>query len=313
MDVQIEVQGIAPVRHGIYSGDMSGARAAPPDRAAAIRRVFLGLLVANVAVVAAKIVIGIHTGSLSVLGDAIHSSTDALNNIVFMALMRIAGAAPDDDHPYGHGKFEPVGALGILVFLSVTTFELLRSALTGIAHPAPPPLLGRGEFALLGLTLAINIWVAWYEHRRGRALGSELLVADAAHTRVDVFITVGVMAGALLSRRGMRYVDPVVAVIIAALVVHIGWQIIRDAMPTLVDKVAREPDTIRAAAEGVNGVRSAYAIRSRQAAGVVFAELTIGVQGGLSVDQAHGIADAVENTLKGALALDQVIVHIEPC
>ena len=292
---------------------MSGARAAPPDRAAAIRRVFLGLLAANVAVVAAKVVIGIQTNSLSVLGDAIHSSTDALNNIVFMALMRVAGAGPDDDHPYGHGKFEPVGALGILIFLSVTTFELLKSAIAGLVHPAPPPVLGRPEFALLGATLAINVWVAWYEHRRGRELGSDLLVADAAHTRVDVFITLGVMAGALLSRRGVRYVDPVVAVLIAALVVRIGWQILKDAMPTLVDQVAREPDTIKVAAEGVSGVRSAYAIRSRQAAGVVFAELTIGVEGGLSVDQAHGIADAVEDTLKRALALDQVIVHIEPC
>lgn len=292
---------------------MSGARAAPLDRAAAIRRVFLGLLVANVAVVAAKAAIGIKTASLSVLGDAIHSSADALNNILFLVLIRVATAAPDADHPYGHGKFEPLGALFVLVFLSVTCFELLKSSLGRLLVATAPPILARNDFLLLGLTLVVNVWVAWYEHRRGKELHSDLLLADAAHTRVDVFITFGVISGALLSRRGVRYVDPIVAIVITLLAVRIGWQIVRAAMPTLVDQVAREPDEIRSAAEGVAGVRSAYAIRSRSASGVVFAELTIGVAGGLSVDQAHAIADSVEDRLKGALQLDQVVVHIEPC
>jgi len=292
---------------------MSGARAAQPDRAAAIRRVFLGLLVANAAVVTAKVVIGVHAGSLSVLGDAIHSSVDALNNLVFIAITRLAHAAPDDDHPYGHGKFEPVGALGILVFLSVSCFELLKSALNGLVRGAPAPLLSNMQIGLLLLTLVVNVWVTWYEGRRGRQLGSSLLIADAAHTRVDVFITVGVIAGALLSRVGVQHVDPIVAIIVTLLVARIGWEIVSETMPTLVDQVAREPDAIRQAAERVGGVHSAYAIRSRSASGVVFAELTIGVTGALSVDQAHAIADAVEDQLKRELALDEVVVHIEPC
>jgi len=292
---------------------MSGARASQPDRAAAIRRVFLGLLAANVAVVAAKVVIGVQTGSLSVLGDAIHSSVDALNNLVFIVLTRVASAGPDEDHPYGHGKFEPVGALGILVFLSVTCFELLKSSLAGQVRNAPPPQFADSQFVLLGLTLAVNVWVAWYEHRRGRALHSELLVADALHTRVDVFITVGVLAGAALSRVGVPRVDPVVAILVTVLVARAGWQIVREALPSLVDEVAREPAAIRAATEGVPGVQSAYAIRSRSASGIAFAELTIGVRGALQVDEAHAIADAVEARLKDSLQLDHVIVHIEPC
>jgi len=292
---------------------MSGARASLPDRAAAIRRVFLGLLAANVAVVAAKVVIGVQTGSLSVLGDAIHSSVDALNNLVFIALTGAASAEPDDDHPYGHSKFEPVGALGILVFLSVTCFELLKSSFAGLLHGMSPPQLSNMQFALLGITLAVNIWVAWYEHRRGRALRSDLLIADAAHTRVDVFITIGVLAGAALSRAGIPHVDPIVAILVTLLVARVGWEIVREALPSLVDKVAREPEAIRTATEGIPGVQSAYAIRSRSASGVVFAELTIGVNGALKVDEAHDIADAVEERLKASLQLDHVIVHIEPC
>ena len=292
---------------------MSGARAAPLDRAAAIRRVFLGLLVANVAVVAAKAVIGISAGSLSVLGDAVHSSVDALNNVIFLALMRVASAAPDAEHPYGHGKFEALGALLILVFLSVSCFELLKTALGGLINATTPPRLTPLAFALMALTLATNIWVARYEQRRGQELQSDLLLVDSAHTRADVFITVGVIAGAALSRQGVPYVDPIVAIIVTVLVIRIGWQIVRSALPTLVDQAARAPDTIRSAAEGVAGVQSAYAIRSRAASGATFAELTIGVAGALTVNQAHAIADAVEDRLKDTLQLDQVVVHIEPC
>lgn len=292
---------------------MSGARAGLEGRAAAVRRVFLGLLVANVAVVAAKTAIGIHTGSLSVLGDAIHSSVDALNNLVFILLMRVAGAAPDAEHPYGHGKFEPVGALGILVFLSVTCFELIKSSIAGLVHDRTPPHLSVPELGVLGLTLIINIWVTWYENRKARELKSQLIAADAGHTRVDVIITTGVIAGSLLSRQGIRHVDPIIALLVTLLVVHVGWDIVRGSLPSLVDQAAREAGHIRQAAEGVDGVASAYAIRSRNAAGEVFAELTIGVSGALSVDQAHVIADLVEARLKNDLSLDQVVVHIEPC
>ena len=292
---------------------MSGALAAAPDRSWAIRRVFLGLLVANLAVVGAKVAIGVRAGSLAVLGDAVHSSVDALNNIIFIALMRVAGRAPDADHPYGHSKFEVLGALGILVFLSVTCFELLKGAVGGLARDSAPPAFTGLDLAIIATTLLVNLWVVWYEARRGRQLGSDLLLADAAHTRADVFITVGVLAGAALSRQGIPYVDPAVAIVVTLLIGRSGWEILRRAVPVLVDEVAREPEQIRRAAAEVAGVRSAYAIKSRSAAGVVFAELTIGVAGDLAVSRAHDIADAVESKLKGDLAMDEVVVHIEPC
>jgi cation diffusion facilitator family transporter len=292
---------------------MTVARATGRDRAAAIQRVLLGLLIANLAVVGAKVIIGITADSLSVLGDGIHSSVDALNNILFIALTRFAVREPDADHPYGHGKFEVLGALGIIVFLSVACFELVKGAVGNLLADAPPPTLNRLDLAVLGGTLAVNVWVAWYEARRGRELASDLLQADAAHTRADVLITTGVIGGGLLSWRGIQHVDSILAIVIALLVARIGWQIFRQVMPILVDQVAREPERIRATAEAVDGVRSAYAIRSRAASGVVFAELTIGVTGSLAVDRAHAIADAVEDRLKRELQLDQVVVHIEPC
>src|SRR2546423_7081973 len=99
------------------------------DRSRAVRRVLGGLLVANIAVVVAKAAIGMVAGSLSVIGDAVHSSVDAVYNVLGLFVVRMASRAPDEEHPYGHGKFETLGALAIVVFLSITCFELVRSAI----------------------------------------------------------------------------------------------------------------------------------------------------------------------------------------
>ena len=285
-----------------------------PDRAAAVRRVLTGLLVANLAVVAAKAFIGLTTGSLAVLGDGLHSGIDALNNVLGIVVVGVASKAPDEDHPYGHGKFETLGALIIVGFMSITCFELVRDAVGRIAAARPAPLLTDLQLGILLATLAINVAVAWYENRRGRALGSDLLIADAAHTRADVFITVGVLAGLLFSRRGFWWVDPALAIVIAVFIVRIAYRIFQRAVPVLVDASAIPTGTIRALAESVDGVRGAYGIRSRggDESSIRYAEVTIAVDGSANVAAAHAIADQVEERLKQDLKLAEVTVHVEP-
>ena len=292
---------------------MAVARAAGRDRTASIQRVFLGLLAANLVVVGVKLAIGIAAGSLSVIGDAIHSSVDAFNNIVFAILIRYAGAEADEKHPYGHGKFEVLGALGIVIFLAVASVELIKSAVGRLLAGAPAPDLTATGLWLLVATLGVNGWVAWVEGRKGKELSSDLLLADAAHTRVDVMITIAVILGGVASKARVPHVDPAIALAIVVMIVRVGWQILKRGVPLLVDQAAHEPALVRRSAEGVDGVRSAYDIRSRLAAGVAFAELTIGVSGRLAVDEAHAISDAVERRLKEELRLDRVVVHIEPC
>ena len=291
-------------------------KTSPPsvaDRNDAIRRVLVGLLVANIAVVIIKFVVGWTTGSLAVAGDAIHSSVDALNNVLGLAVMRVAAKGPDAEHPYGHAKFESLGALLIVVFLSVTIFELMKGAVLRLTGPGEPLVVDRIQAALLGFTLVVNIWVSWYETRAGRRLKSELLLADAAHTRVDVIITIAVIVGLYLSRLGHPWADSVLAIIVSLLIGRVGFQIIKRAMPTLVDERALEGSAIQLVAEKVPGVKSAYAIKSRTAAAIRFAELTIAVDGSENVAAAHRIADAVEEQLRGTLEVHEVVVHIEPC
>jgi cation diffusion facilitator family transporter len=282
---------------------------------AAVRRVLAGLLGANLVVVAAKVFIGARSGSLAVWGDALHSSVDSLYNVLGLIVVRVAARAPDEDHPYGHGKFETLGALAIVAFLSITCFELVRNAvqkLLGGGHTVVVTDLG---LVVLLATLGVNVFVAWYENRRGHELSSELLIADAAHTRTDVFITIGVLIGVLFARGGATWVDPVVAIVVAALIVRVAYQILARTVPVLVDERAIPERAIRHAAQGVDGVKSAYGIRSRggHGAGVRYAEVTIAVDRDANVAAAHAIADEVEERLKRELELSAVTVHVEPC
>ncbi len=284
------------------------------DRSRAVRRVLAGLLVANIAVLVAKATIGMLAGSLAVIGDAVHSSVDAAYNVLGLVVVRVAAREPDEDHPYGHGKFETLGALGIVVFLSVTCFELVRNAIGHLLSGGHAIRVSDFGLALLGATLLTNIFVAWYENARGHELASELLIADAAHTRADVFITIGVLIGVLFARRGVTWVDPAIAIVIALLIVRVAYQILARAVPVLVDERAIPAPTIRQTAQAVQGVKSAYGIRSRGGnAGVRYAEVTIAVDSAANVSDAHAIADAVEERLKKDLELEEVTVHVEPC
>lgn len=283
------------------------------DRDRQVRRVLVAILGVNLLVVAIKVAVGVTTGSLAVFGDVLHSSVDAVNNIIALIVARLAARGPDDDHPYGHAKFETLGALGVVVFLSVTIFELLRTAFTHLFDQHRTVSFGPTEAGLLLLTLGLNLWVSWYEHRAGTRLRSEILLADAAHTRSDIWITLAVIGGLLLARAGVTWADPALALIVSVLVARVGLEIVRRSMPTLLDQAAIPEGELRRVAEGVTGVRSAYGIRSRMAADQRFAELTIAIEGSASVDAGHRVADAVEQALSRTYDLQHVLVHVEPC
>ncbi|HYU00644.1 MAG TPA: cation diffusion facilitator family transporter [Gemmatimonadales bacterium] len=280
---------------------------------ALVRRVFIGLLVANLMVVAAKFFVGLRSGSLAILGSALDSSVDALNNVLALIVVRVAAKEPDEDHPYGHGKFETLGALAIVGFLSITCFELVRGAVNELLQGAHPVGVTDSQLAVLVLTLGGNVVIAWYENRRGRELRSELLVADAAHTRADALITVGVLVGVLFARQGWWWIDPVVAIAVALVIVLVAYRILVRTVPVLVDQRALPTGEIRQTAETVPGVKSAYGIRSRGPSDLRYAEVTIAVDPKADVAAAHAIADQVEERLKNDLQLHEVTVHVEPC
>jgi len=283
------------------------------DKSAAVRNTLLVILVLNVAVVAIKVFVGVRTGALSVLGASLESALDALNNLVGMAVVSVAARAPDDDHPYGHDKFETLGALAIVGFLSISCFELLREAAVQLLHRRAPARPGAFDIVLLGSTALVNVVVVWYERKRGRELSSAFLLADAAHTSSDLFVTLLALASLGLARFGYGVFDPLLAVVVALLIAWNGYAILRENVPILVDRRAVDAAEIRRLVGEIPEIHDVRDVRSRATpSGVLFAEVTIGVAANTSVADAHALADQVEARIGERLGTSQVTVHVEP-
>lgn len=291
----------------------AGTLTPPAARSGAVRRVLAQVLVLNLVVVAIKLIVGIRTDALSVLGAALESSLDVLNNVVGMILVSVAARAPDETHPYGHAKFETLGALAIVTFLSISCFELLRQGVIHLrqAHtPETPTML---ELILVALTLGVNALIVLYERRRGRELASSFLVADAAHTHSDLYVTLLAIASLGLTRIGLGALDPVLALLVALIIARNGYQILKETVPILVDERGLDSADVRRIVERIPRIAEVRGVRSRAgASGVVFAEVTVSVAGETSVADAHEIADEVEIRITEALGASEVIVHVEP-
>lgn len=282
-------------------------------RAPAVRTTLLLILALNAVVVVVKVAVGLRTHALSVLGAALESTLDLLNNVLGIVLVGIAARGPDEEHPYGHEKFETLGALAIAGFLSITCFELLRQGVHAVFAGHVPRRPSVAELALLAGTMVVNVAVVWFERRRGQRLRSAFLMADAEHTRSDIYVTLAALGSLVLARLGWGMVDPVLALAVALVIAWHGFEIVRGTVPVLVDARAVDASRLSALLRSIPRVVDVRTVRSRaSASGLLFAEVTIGVDGATTVEQAHEISDAVEARIAEELGASEVTVHVEP-
>jgi cation diffusion facilitator family transporter len=284
-----------------------GAGGAGRDRQVA--RVLILEGAANALVLVAKLVVGFSTGSLAVLGDALHSLTDLANNVVAWFVVRLSSAPPDRNHPYGHRKFETLAVFGLASLMTVLGFELALSAIRREATP-----ISRGGWALptmLGV-LVINVVVSVWEGAQARKLRSDILLADARHTLTDVLITTAVIVGWQLAALGYPWIDSAFALGVSVLVLYLAYDLFARAIPVLVDEAALEPEEVARVALEIPGVRGVESIRSRRTGIGVAVDLIVRVRAHLSTSDAHEIADGVERAVLQRLHAHDVTVHIEP-
>ncbi|NJP11077.1 MAG: cation transporter [Leptolyngbyaceae cyanobacterium RU_5_1] len=284
------------------------------DNRATVRRVLFITLVLNLFVMVLKAGVGWATGSLSLLADALHSVTDSANNILGLVTSRLSSPTPDRDHPYGHQKFEAVGALGIAAFLGVAFFEIVQSAIERLLNPTQSSVnITAPELWLLLVVLGVNIFVAFYERHVGRQVGSPILIADAQHTMSDIWVTISVLGGLVgIWIWGIRWLDVVLAFPVALLVFRSGWLVIRANLPWLVDEMAIAPEAIHALVMQIPGVLNCHSIASRGIVGrQTFIEMHL-IADAPDVETAHQITEAVEAKLEERYAPARITIHIEP-
>ncbi len=279
-----------------------------------VQRVFVIVLILNVAVAIVKAVFGVMAGSVSMVADALHSGFDSFSNVVGIVAMHLAGKPPDPEHPYGHGKIETLGTLVIGAMLLLTAAGILLEGYGRLITPITPEITPITVGVMVG-TLITNIIVSTYERRKGEEYQSQILIADSLHTRSDVFVSTAVLGGFLAIRLGYPAADPIIALGIGLLIARMGIGILYGAAEVLIDSMNLpcDPALVRAVVMDTPGVAGYHDFRCRGKPGEIFADIHVTVDPALSIARAHAISEEVEQRLKETVpGLAEVVVHIEP-
>ncbi|NJK46926.1 cation transporter [Candidatus Gracilibacteria bacterium] len=289
------------------------------DNRSEVRKVLLVTLLLNLLVMVLKAVVGFKTNSLSLQADALHSVTDSANNILGLITSRLSSPEPDRDHPYGHQKYEAIGALGIAAFLGIACFEILQGAIERIWQGGSLVRINGAELSILIIVLVVNIFVAFYERKVGRRINSPILIADAYHTMSDIWVTIavllgliGVWQGEILNFPQLQLLDVVLAFPVALLVFYSGWMVLKANVPWLVDEMAIAPETIYQIVMEVPGTIDCHDIASRGLLGrQIFIEMHLIVDAP-DVETAHKITEEVEIRLTERFSPVRILIHVEP-
>jgi cation diffusion facilitator family transporter len=282
------------------------------DRYAQVTTVLYRVLFLNIAVAATKIALGYVTGAVSILSDGFHSLTDSASNVVALVGVSVARRPPDREHPYGHRKYETMASLGILLFLIIVLVQVLTAALDRVRSGVVPRVFPEG-IGLMAATLVVNLLVVWYESRQGRLLKSEVLHADAKHTRSDVLTSITVLGALLGVQAGYPLLDPLAAIIVAGFIGYACWEIAGAASRILSDQIVIAEDDVRRVVQSVPEVLGCHRIRTRGSADHVFLDLHIWLNGNTTLQVAHTTSHVVKDRLMGRFPqIVDVVIHIEP-
>ncbi|HTX64194.1 MAG TPA: cation diffusion facilitator family transporter [Opitutaceae bacterium] len=287
--------------------------AARADRSA--RLVLRGVLL-NTALAGLKLATGLLGRSQALVADGVESLLDIFSSLLVWGGFRIAARPPDADHPYGHGKAEPLAALIVSLFIFYAAGWIGLHSVRGILHPRTAPHWA--TLVVLVAVVAVKEVFARRMRAAGQAVASSALKAEAWHHRSDALTSAAAFVGisiALLGGRGYESADAWAALAACLVIAYNGVGIARGALVEVMDTAAwREvEDAVRAVAAGVPGVRRVEKCRVLKSGLGYLVDIHVHVDGALSVREGHEIARAVKFTLlRSPLAVTDVAVHVEP-
>ena len=270
------------------------------------------VLLLNIAVAAAKLAFGYSTGAVSIVSDGFHSLTDGASNVMGLIGMRASRKPPDADHPYGHRKFETLAAAGIFVFLLLVMVEVVETAVNRLRFGHSPEVTVY-SFVVMLATLGVNLIVVRYEAGQGRALGSELLLADAAHTRSDVLTSCAVLASLGAVWLGFPALDAVGAIVVAGFIARTGYEIGLETSGILADRVVLNEEAVRRVVMSIPDVLGCHHIRTRGSLDHTFLDLHVWFPGQMPLHEAHRVSHVVKDRLMESFPqIADAIIHLEP-
>jgi cation diffusion facilitator family transporter len=287
--------------------------ASPSSRYADVARVLTRVLFLNLIVAIAKIIFGYLSGAISILSDGFHSLTDTGSNVVGLIGIHAAERPPDEDHPYGHRKYETVAAAAVTIFLFLLVLEVLRNAFNHLSGRTAPPNITIAGFVIMAVTVMINIGVVKYESAEAERLGSEMLLADSLQTRGDVWTSIAVIVALAGARAGLTILDPIAALVVAGFIGRALVQIAATTTQILSDRVVMSEADIEDVVMSVPGILGCHHIRTRGPADHVFLDFHIWLPPAMPLVEAHALSHVVKDRLMAKYPqIADAIIHVEP-
>lgn len=280
-------------------------------------RVSINSIAVNLILTITKLIAGVFAHSSAMLSDAVHSASDVFSTIVVMIGIRIANLEPDDNHRYGHERFECVASLLLAILLGLTGLGIGMNGIEKIFGRSGATLAVPGTLALAAavLSIAVKEIMYWYTRAAAKKVNSGALMADAWHHRSDALSSVGSFLGIFFSRRGYPVMDSVASLVICLFILKAAWDILRDALRKMTDESCDE-ETIgkmRDVILGCEGVLGIDEIKTRLFGNRIYVDIEICADGTKTLYETHQIAENVHHSIEEAFStVKHCMVHVNP-
>lgn len=262
-----------------------------------------------------KIVGGALTNSFALVTDGIHSLTDAGTDIFVIIVTRVSHSEADAEHQYGHGRFETLGTIAMGIVFFITAAIIIYDSINRLRLSEPLPIPAASGIVLALISIAAKEWVYHTTMRVAKKLKSNLLTANAWHSRSDAVSSIAVLIGIIGARQGYPWMDTVAAMFVALIIAKIGWELCSDSLTELVDTaVSKERrKQFESCIMSVDGIRGITELRSRSSGGKIILEVRLLVNSYISVSEGHQLGELVNKALINQFAdISEVLIHVDP-
>lgn len=270
----------------------------------------------NTTLIILKLIVGLISGSVSIISEAIHSTVDLLSAIIAFFSVKVSVKPPDENHPYGHGKFENVSGVIESLLIFIAAVWIIVEGIKKLIHAEGVESIGIG-FIVMFISAFVNQMVSKKLYKVAKEEDSIALEADALHLKADVYTSLGVGAGLfLIWITGINSLDPVVAILVAIFILKEAYELLMTAFSPLLDIKLSDED-IAVITEQINKHDSIYCdfhnLRTRKSGNKRYIDLHLVFPQNMSVKAAHDLCDIIEEDIEKSLKNTEILIHLESC
>jgi cation diffusion facilitator family transporter len=269
-------------------------------------------IASNCCLIVMKVIVGLISGSISIISEAVHSSVDLVAAVIAYFSVRVSDTPPDKVHPYGHGKYENISGVIEAILIFIAAALIIHGAIKKLFHPEPIESLGWGSLIML-ISAAVNAFVSRWLYKVSKETDSVALEADALHLKTDVYTSLGVAVGLLVIWvTNIQLLDPIIAMLVALLIIRESYLLLKRAYLPLLDTalVDEEIEEIRSIIVFSNV--KYHDLKTRKAGSQRFVELHLDLPADTKLGEVHNLCDKIENDQKTRFPSVTVMIHAEP-